>query len=278
MKRNRIGSLIRAATVPAAAGLAAVIALAGCGTGSPSRHHQAGAKSSQYRYYLSMMGRYRSGSMMGGGPGGWMMSAGGYRWMTGARGIPGWMHGGRFPGYMMGAGADPGKIMGRFWANAPGPRVSPAQAARLGRQLPAGSHVNQAAKTITFTTRNVRFAVLASPAGGPDETFRIAGLVNPKLVVPAGARVSIEVINADPDTAHGLVIVGRTGASSNLPMMTARPAFAGSALWFLGNRTSAGMHAGTLSFTATRPGGYRYVCAVPDHALKGMTGEFIVSG
>ena len=277
MKRNTIGTLIGVATMTAAASLAAVTALAACGTGSSGRHQPAGVKSSQYRYYRSMMSRYQGGSMMGGGPSGWMMSAAGYRWMTGAHGVPGWMRGRRFPGYMMGPGADPGKIMGRFWANAPGTRVSPAQAARLGRWLPASAQVSQPARTITFTTRNVRFAVLASPAGGPDETFRIAGLVNPKVVVPAGARVSIEVINADPDTAHGLVIVGRQGARSDLPMMTARPAFAGSELWFLGDPTSAGMHAGTLRFTATRPGDYRYLCAVPDHALKGMIGTFIVS-
>jgi rusticyanin len=278
MKHNAISTIIGAATITAAAGLATVTALAACGTGSPSLHQPAGAKNSQYRYYLSMMGRYQGGSMMGGVPGGWMMGPGGYRWMTGARGVPGWMRGGHFPGYMTGAGADPGKIMGRFWADSPGPRVSPAQGARLGRQLPAGAQVNRAAKTISFTTTNVHFAVLASPAGGPDETFRIAGLVNPKLVVPAGARVSIEVVNADRDTAHGLVIADSQGVRSYMPMMTTRPAFAGSALWFLGDPTGAGMHAGMLRFTAATPGTYRYFCAVPDHALKGMTGMFIVSG
>lgn len=102
-------------------------------------------------------------------------------------------------------------------------------------------------------------------------------MVNPTLVVPAGGRVSIEVVNADPDTAHGLVITASTDIRSPMPMMSARPAFAGSQLWFLGNPTSAGMHAATLTFTATTPGTYRYLCAVPGHALKGMTGRFIVT-
>ena len=61
-------------------------------------------------------------------------------------------------------------------------------------------------------------------------------------------------------------------------MMTTAPAFTGSALWFLGNPTSAGMHAGTISFTAGPPGTYRYLCPVPGHAQKGMTGTFTVSG
>jgi len=47
---------------------------------------------------------------------------------------------------------------------------------------------------------------VASPVGGPDETFRIAGLTDPRVVVPTGARVTVQVVNADPDTAHGLVI------------------------------------------------------------------------
>jgi rusticyanin len=274
MERGTITRLIPAAL--AATGLAATVAIASCGPGTGMRH-PAAPSGSQYNYYRSMMSRYRGG-MVGGSPGSRMMGAGGYWWMTGGHGVPGWMHGERLPGYMMSGSRDPGKIMGRFWANAPGPRVSNAQAMRLGSELPAGAHVNRPAKTITFTTSNVKFAVLASPAGGPDETFRIAGLVNPKLVVPAGARVSIEVVNADADTAHGLVVAGRQGARSYMPMMTTRPAFAGSALWFLGDPTSAGMHVGTLMFTATAPGSYRYLCAVPGHALKGMTGMFIVSG
>ena len=118
---------------------------------------------------------------------------------------------------------------------------------------------------------------VASPAGGADETFRIAGLVNPAITVPAGAPVSIQVINADPDTAHGLVITASPGVSSWMPMMTDRPVFTGSALWFLGDPTTAGMHTATLTFTATTPGTYRYLCPVPGHAQKGMTGTFTVS-
>lgn len=32
------------------------------------------------------------------------------------------------------------------------------------------------------------------------------------------------------------------------------------------------------TFTATTPGTYRYLCAVPGHARQGMTGAFIVAG
>jgi rusticyanin len=225
-----------------------------------------------------MTGYYGTGSgMMGGSSYGWMMSQAGYRWMTGSgTAPPGWMGGGTLPPAMTGGGTDPGEIMGALFAGAPGPRLSTARAAALGSQVPAGAQVSKAAGTLTFTTGTVRLTILASPPGGPDETFRAAGLVSPRIIVPAGARVTIQLINADPGTAHGLVITAGDAAGPWMPMMTARPAFTGSALWFLGNPTSAGMHEGTLTFTAAAPGTYHYLCPVPGHARKGMTGTFTI--
>jgi len=279
MTRERI-SVLAGAAVIAAAGLGTGLAIAASSSpgqpAGPAASASPAASGASYSWYRSMMsGYYGGGTMMGGSGGGWMMSAAGYQWMTGGAGAPGWMRGGTLPGAMMGTGTDPGKIMGSLWASAPGPRVSAARATTLGSQVPAGARADRAANTLTFTTTTVRLTVLASPSGGPDETFRVAGMTNPAIVVPAGARVSIDVINADPDTAHGLVITASTAATW-MPMMTQRPAFTGSALWFLGNPTSAGMHAGTLTFTAATPGGYRYLCPVPGHAQKGMAGAFTV--
>jgi hypothetical protein len=212
--------------------------------------------------------------MMGGSSDGWMMSQAGYRWMTGnGTTSPGWMTG-ALPSAMMGAcmmggGTDPGKIMGSLFAGAPGPRVSPAQATALGDQVPAGAQVSSSGNSITFTASTVRLPILASPSGGPDETFRAAGLVNLRIIVPAGAQVSIQLVNADPDTAHGLIVTASDPADSWMPMMTAQPAFTGSALWFLGNPTSAGMHAGTFTFTATTPGTYHYLPRSPATLRKG---------
>jgi plastocyanin len=62
-----------------------------------------------------------------------------------------------------------------------------------------------------------------------------------------------------------------------MPMLTAGPVFSGSALWFLGDPTSAGLHTGTLSFTATKSGTYQYLCPVPGHARDGMVGTFEVA-
>jgi rusticyanin len=197
--------------------------------------------------------------------------------MMGGLAAPAWMRGKALPGFMMGSSSDAGRVMGALFANAPGARVNPARAAGLGSQIPAGATVSRAQHRITFSGTSIRLVVLASPSGGPDETFRIAGMVDPAIVVKAGAHMSIEVVNADQDTAHGLVITASQARSSWMPMMTASPAFPGSALWFLGDPTAAGMHDGTLSFTASTPGTYRYLCPVPGHAQEGMAGEFIVS-
>jgi len=199
-----------------------------------------------------MSGYYGGPPMMGGPSSGWMMSQAGYQWMTGGTGAPGWTRGGTLPSSIMGTSTDPGTVMGRLFAGAPGPRVSPAQATALGSQVPAGASIDRPARTITFTTMNVNLAVLASPSM-PAESFRIAGMTDPAISVPAGAHVSIELINADADMAHGLVITPAGAARPAMPMMTAAPAFPGAALWFLGEPTVAGMHAGTLTFTAARP-------------------------
>jgi uncharacterized cupredoxin-like copper-binding protein len=284
-------SVLAGAAVLAAAGLGAGAALAGCGSpGQPAAATSPAAAAAPaspagspsgpgYSWYQSMMaGNYGGGrGMMGGSSYGWMMSRAGYQWVTGGTGAPGWMRGQDLPAFMMGgrAGTDPGTIMGTLFAGAPGPRVSPAQAQRLGGQVPAGASIDRSARTITFTTTDVNLAVLASPAM-PAEAFRIAGMTDPAISVPAGAHVTIELINADQDVAHGLVITSAAAARSPMPMMTAAPAFGGSALWFLGEPTAAGMHAGTLTFTAATPGGYQYLCPVPGHARDGMAGTFTV--
>ena len=141
-----------------------------------------------------------------------MMGTTGYRWMFGgaSAGLDAWRPYARLDdGHRHRPRQVHGPTVGQ---RPPGPRVSAGQAGQLGGQASAGARVDQAAKAITFSTSTVRLVAVAGPAGGPDETFRIAGLVNPAIAVPVGAKVSIQVINADPDTAHGLVIT----ASQNI--------------------------------------------------------------
>lgn len=279
-KRRRPVVAVVTAAMLGAGGLGAGLALSLAGSSTPTSAPPAPSATSAYAYYQQVMGRYGigSGSMMGGSSYGWMMGRSGYAWMMGGTGAPGWMTGGSLPSFMMGASTDMGTAMGQLFADAPGPRISPAPATRLGAELPSGAVVDRAANRITFSGHRVSFTVLASPSM-PNENFRIAGLTDPTLVVSAGAKVTVEFINADADMAHGLVVTRSSSAASSwMPMVAATPAFAGSALWFLGESTSAGMHEGTLSFTASAPGTYEYLCPVPGHAEEGMAGSFVVSG
>lgn len=203
----------------------------------------------------------------------------GHATMFGGADTPQWMIGGALPGpLMMGGSGDPGRAMGRWLANAPGPRISAQDATRLADQPPARAVIDRTRRRIVFTSRDVRLAALAGPADGPDETFRIAGMVDPTIVVPVAAQVTIQVVNADPDTAHGLVITDQGAGTSWMPMMTTGPTFTGAAVWALGDPTTAGLPTATLTFTADRPGTYDYLCAVPGHAEKGMIGTFLVQG
>ena len=78
-------------------------------------------------------------------------------------------------------------------------------------EAPTEGTVDRAVNRITFTNHTVHLVVLASPLM-PAENFRIAGMVNPAIVVPAGATVSIELVNADDDMAHGLAVTANGSA------------------------------------------------------------------
>jgi rusticyanin len=253
-----------------------VVVASGSGSNSGGMMGSDGDGGTMNSYFVSMMGRYGGGSMMGGSQGSTSTDPS-YAWMMGGARSPGWMDGGALPAAMMGTSKDTGAVMGSLFADAPGGRVTALSATQLGNSRPPGP-VNTTGHRITFSGKSVHLTVIASPSGGPDDTFRIAGLVDPTIAVEAGSRVSIEVINADADAANGFVVVAKGSAAALMPMLSATPAFSGSALWFLGNPTSAGMHVGTLSFTASRAGNYHYLCPVPGHAQAGMAGSFIVTG
>ncbi len=196
----------------------------------------------------------------------------------GAAGMMGGVGGSGSAAMMSGVGVDAmSGAMGSALAGRVGQPISQAQATALGAATPAGATIDRAANRITFTTTDVRLAVLASPPDGKDLTFRIAGLVNPTIVVPGGATVSVQLINADPDMSHNFAIVSAQPPFSVMPMMTGQ-AFAGAASAPLGDPTAAGLPSETISFTAATAGTYTYVCQVPGHAAGGMYGTFEVAG
>ncbi|MBV9661039.1 MAG: hypothetical protein JO337_07775 [Acidimicrobiales bacterium] len=154
------------------------------------------------------------------------------------------------------------------------PTYTPAAQTRAaGEATPTGATQDKAADTVTFHTDTVSFNAVSVPPGGPDMTFRIAGLVNPTLVVPEGATVTVVFINADTDEAHGWEV---TAAQPPFQFQPGTAAFAGAFARGLGDPTVAGDGTETITFTADKTGTYQYVCPMPGHAQMGMHGAFDV--
>jgi rusticyanin len=149
-----------------------------------------------------------------------------------------------------------------------------SQVKALSEQEPAGASIDTRTDTITFHTTTVSFTVVAIAPGKPDMTFTIAGLTDPAIIVPRGARVTARFINNDTDEAHGWLITG-----SGPPFgfgQPAAPAIAGAYAGVIGDPTPAGDGANTITFTAGDAGSYDYICPMPGHAQMGMHGSFTV--
>jgi rusticyanin len=169
-----------------------------------------------------------------------------------------------------GAGMIAGAIQGSATASVP---LATADAA--GRVAPPGAVVDRAANSVTFAGQQVAMTILGAPADGHDETFRLAGLTNPTIVVPAAAQVTLELINADAGMDHNWLLTNAQPPFAALTMMNA-PVVLGAATETLPKAASAALPATTITFRTMTPGRYTYLCSVPGHAAKGMYGTFIV--
>lgn len=175
------------------------------------------------------------------------------------------------------AGADAmGQMMGTFLSGVQVPRVTRFEAQKTGDAVPSGATAYRTKNQLVFGTSQVRLTVLASPPWGKDMTFRVAGMTDPAIVVPQGAEVRVEFVNADNDTSHGWLLTPATPPFPYMAMMATPSAFAGSFAPPLGESSGAGMPAETITFVANSAGQYSYLCPVPGHAQQGMYGTFVV--
>ena len=145
-----------------------------------------------------------------------------------------------------------------------------------------GARVDARANTVTYSGRDVRIAMVAVQPGHPDQTFEVAGLTNPTLVVPRGATVRIDLVNMDygRNMEHGLIITPVPPPYPYMSMMATGPGLVQLEPllpWRSASRLQAASYAElSTSFVAGEPGTYWYVCPTPEHAEKGMVGRFIV--
>lgn len=204
---------------------------------------------------------------VGGGYG--MMAA--YGRGNGAHGAYGMMAGyGGWAGGPAGYG-----LMGAYGATS-AQTVAIGRVTALGNLRPTGATVDAAQNRVVFKGTDVRLDVVASPKGQKDETFRIAGLVNPTVVVPTGATVHVTFVNADADMHHDMVVTPARAPFAYMAMMEAPLAFPASATPMLGPATASAAEEVHSIFVAATEGRYTYVCLWPGHAQNGMYGQFMV--
>jgi rusticyanin len=148
----------------------------------------------------------------------------------------------------------------------------------LARKLAATAVINRHAKTVSYTSAQVEFVALGSPPGSPDETWNIAGLVNPTVVIRRGAQVTVDFFNADTDqkTLHGWRLTTTRPPYPHNVLTVTTLAFPGAVAVPIHGETAHKWLAETLHFTASRAGTYYYMCQVPGHAQKGMYGKLLV--
>lgn len=125
--------------------------------------------------------------------------------------------------------------------------------------------------TLSFTQAEVRLVVTT----GPDDdmlSYRIQGLRNPTLVIPAGATLRLLFINVDADMRHDMrfghvtapfgvaVEIEETAGTTKLP-----------------SRVEGGpFQAEEIVLKANSTGLYKYFCSIRGHAKDGMWGNVAV--
>ncbi len=137
--------------------------------------------------------------------------------------------------------------------------------------------IDKYANTIEFYGSNVVIPVVASPENGSMYSFGVYGLVNPTIIVRKDAQVRVQLINADDDMYHGIVITNGAPPYFYMgTMMFDRPAFSGSYIPPLAEEKEGKFPSSSMTFTTSISGTFYYICQVMGHASKGMYGKFIV--
>lgn len=140
-----------------------------------------------------------------------------------------------------------------------------------------GAVIDRTADTVRYTTTSVTLVALASPDNKPNMTWDIDGLTNPTITVPAGAHITVQLVNADWGYMHGFEL---TTTPPPYPFMTMMGIANEFLVMPLPERTSKDL-AGARFYTRSdsfRPAGgtYYYLCPVPGHAQQGMYGRLVV--
>lgn len=168
---------------------------------------------------------------------------------------------------------------GGMMGAASGPAWTPAHVATVVQQSKRGVTIDRATNTITYHSAHDLVVPLAAPAALhlPGMQWEIDGLINPTVVVPRGAQVTVDLVNADQGYLHGFEVTTATPPFQEMAMMQGAAAFPGAFVMPILPETSHGQYHRSTQFTAATTGTYYYICPVPGHAAHGMAGQFVVS-
>lgn len=183
-------------------------------------------------------------------------------------------------------GMGPGMMTGGF-ANRPvgpdwgGPVLAPAQVQDYLRDRAGQGRVDAKADTVTYGGTEVTIDMVAVQPGHHDQTYEVAGLTDPTLIVPRGATVHLTLVNMDygDNMEHGLILTPAPPPYPSMSMMYTGPGIVRmAALPWRSEQDVAQARYAMLSttFVARDPGTYWYVCPTPQHAEQGMYGRFVV--
>ena len=72
---------------------------------------------------------------------------------------------------------------------------------------------------VTYGSRRVTMVALGAPGDRPGMFWQVDGVVNPTVVVPAGAVVTVDFADADPGQSHGFEVTRAAPPYPGMAMM-----------------------------------------------------------
>jgi hypothetical protein len=124
---------------------------------------------------------------------------------------------------------------------------------------------------LTFVENEIRLVVVT----GPEDdmlSYRIQGIRNPNLVLPAGATLEILFVNADADMRHDI----RFGhVMGEFPVAPDIAETAGASI-LAAKSADEMLNAEEIVIKAADVGAFKYFCSVRGHAKGGMWGNILV--
>jgi rusticyanin len=124
--------------------------------------------------------------------------------------------------------------------------------------------------TLTFDQKDISLVV----ATGPEDdmlSFRIQGVRNPTLKIPAGATIKILFVNADDDMTHDFLI-----GDLQRPIPDHPPTAGTVGSDRMEHAKNETYSAQQMTLTAPPSGVTTYFCSVEGHAEKGMWGTIVI--